>query len=382
MVGNIIGRDLEVWHPIPRYDRWVESLGIPVHRGYYVEDLRTMPLGPWEERECNAAVLILEGQEGLTESRVTEIPAGATLPPLKLAIDELVYVLSGRGLTTVWAEGHPKKTFEWQAHSLFLLPRNYTHQLTNAQGNEPVRVLNFNYLPLAMAVFQDPKYFFNNPYLQPDPEVLYRPDTDFYLSEARKVTMGEGIGVIWVGNFLPDMGAWDKLRGQSERGIGSMSACFVFPGTGMSVSTPTMPVGTYKKAHRHGPGVVITIPREADGYSIMWPEGGEKVIIPWHEGSMFIPPNQWYHQHFNVDSTPARYMSLFPPRSHLFGPTRGYYRRLGQREARRQLEYTDEEPWIRERFEQELENRGLKSLMPEEAYQNADFKLPRDAGDD
>ena len=96
---------------------------------------------------------------------------------------------------------------------------------------------------------------------------------------------------------------------------------------------------------------------------------------------MFIPPNQWYHQHFNVDATPARYMSLFPPRSHLFGPTRGFYRRLGQRSERTQLEYPDEEPWIRERFEQELKKRGLKSLMPEEAYTNRDFKLLQEGED-
>ena len=32
------------------YDRWMESVGIPIHRGYYVEDLRTVELGRWEER--------------------------------------------------------------------------------------------------------------------------------------------------------------------------------------------------------------------------------------------------------------------------------------------------------------------------------------------
>ena len=37
------------------YDRWMESVGIPIHRGYYVEDLRTVELGRWEERGCNAA---------------------------------------------------------------------------------------------------------------------------------------------------------------------------------------------------------------------------------------------------------------------------------------------------------------------------------------
>jgi hypothetical protein len=41
---------------------------------------------------------------------------------------------------------------------------------------------------------------------------------------------------------------------------------------------------------------------------------------------------------------------------------------------RDQIEYPYEEPWIRQRFEDELAKRGLKSLMPEEAYSNPEFK--------
>ena len=31
------------------YDKWMDSQGVPVHRGYFVEDLRTVPLG-WHTR--------------------------------------------------------------------------------------------------------------------------------------------------------------------------------------------------------------------------------------------------------------------------------------------------------------------------------------------
>jgi hypothetical protein len=41
--------------------------------------------------------------------------------------------------------------------------------------------------------------------------------------------------------------------------------------------------------------------------------------------------------------------------------------------ARDQIEYTAEESWIRDLFEEELAKRGLESLMPEEAYTNRDF---------
>src|SRR5215471_2144356 len=92
----------------PPYDLWIESTGVPIHRGYYIEDARTVEVGPWAERECNAAFLQLAGCEGVTEARITEIPAGATLPPLRFAFDEIVYVVDGRGTTTVWSD-HSQK---------------------------------------------------------------------------------------------------------------------------------------------------------------------------------------------------------------------------------------------------------------------------------
>lgn len=67
------------------HDIWVEDQGVPVHRGYYVEDLRTVEVGWWKARECNAAFIELEGMRGIVEVRVTEIPAGESLRPHKQA---------------------------------------------------------------------------------------------------------------------------------------------------------------------------------------------------------------------------------------------------------------------------------------------------------
>ena len=100
---------ITMWSKEFTYDRWMKSQGIPIHGGYYIEDLRKVELEWWEERGCRAAFIQLNGQEGVTASRVSEVPAGKSLPPVKFALDEIVYVLSGRGLTTVWAgEGKAK----------------------------------------------------------------------------------------------------------------------------------------------------------------------------------------------------------------------------------------------------------------------------------
>jgi len=72
------------------------------------------------------------------------------------------------------------------------------------------------------------------------------------------------------------------------------------------------PAQTYKKGHRHGPGRAIVIPG-GEGYSILWPhETAEKIVIPWHEASLFTPPGRWFHQHFNLGEGPGRYLALHP----------------------------------------------------------------------
>ena len=39
-----------------------------------------------------------------------------------------------------------------------------------------------------------------------------------------------------------------------------------------------------------------------------------------------------------------------------------------------QIEYPDEESFIREKFEGELAARGMKSLMPQECYEDRDYE--------
>lgn len=356
------------WSNIYPHDLWMEAQGIPIHRGYYIEDLRTVEVGWWEQRQCYAAFIQLQGQQGVSEARVTEIPPGTTLPPVHLGVDEVVYVLEGRGLTTVWAADGRKKTFEWQKHSLFMLPHNCHHQFTNMQGDRPVRLLHYNYLPIALSV-QDPELFTVHP---PERESLDGQGGDFY-SEARVVqetggrrTIGRTLN-FWYGNFFPDMRAWDKLDALKDRGAGGHSVQIQFPGSQMSCHMSVFPARTYKKAHRHGPGRVIVIPA-GEGYSILWQEGHEKIIVPWHEASMFVPPEKWFHQHFNVGSTPARYLALHPLKQFA-----GYAEKI-EDQARDQIEYCDEDPFIREKFEEELAKRGLTSAMPEEAYKVRNYQ--------
>lgn len=351
-----------LWSKVPVYEQWVESLGVPLYTDYYVPDLRTLELGDWPERECKVAFLQLAGQQGISEARVTEIAPGQKLPPLKFALDEVVYVVEGRGVTTVWTGGDDApRTFEWGAHSLFLLPRHSRHQISNTSGTDRVLLLHYNYLPLAVGVAFEPGFFFENSY---EPR---RPEGDLYeAARAVKRTTPRGESVLWYGNFFPDMSVWDKTKPMRGRGAGGHSVSIQFPVSPIYSHMSVFPSGRYKKAHRHGPGVLIVIPR-GEGFSVMWEEGQEKVFIPWHEASVFVPPNRWFHQHFNVGVEPARYLAFHAPVA-----TRHRSERV-EDIARDQIEYADEDPRIRERFEAELAERGMQSLMPDEAYRDHDY---------
>ena len=127
-----------MWSKKFTYDYWMESIGVPIHTGFFIDDLRTVELGWWEERQCMSAFIQLLGSEGVSSSRITEIPAGESTRPLKFALDEVVYVVAGRGLTTIWYDhSSAKKSFEWQQHSMFLLPHgcHYTFSIQRADSN-------------------------------------------------------------------------------------------------------------------------------------------------------------------------------------------------------------------------------------------------------
>ena len=343
------------------YDRWLVSQDVPVYTGYYVEDAREIERGWWSLRGCPAAMLNLVGHQGVTEAHLLEVPPGETLPPFRMAIEEVIYVMEGQGMATVWAEGHPKISFEFGKHALFRIPSNYTYQLSNARGDQSTLTMHMTYLPLAMTTNPDPNFYFNNTYI--DTTEMYDEEGGFFSKEARAV-MDNG-RMHWHGNFFPDLTVWDKLTAYGGPGRMAYAGGIVFPNSSHRPGLMVLPSRRYRAAHRHGPGVTIIGIQEAQGLVVMWPEGGEKVVVPWKEGSIFVPPNMWYHMHINTGASENRQLRIFPPR-----PIMNY----SFEDSKQQIPFTEEDPWIKKMFEEELAKNGLTSLMPEEAFTNPDFE--------
>ena len=80
----------------------------------------------------------------------------------------------------------------------------------------------------------------------------------------------------------------------------------------------------------------------------MWPEGEEPQRFEWQVGTLVVPPNMWFHQHFNSGPTPARYLAFkhWSPRNIQGVPISWISRRLGGT----QIDYADEHPKVRQLF--------------------------------
>ena len=121
------------------------------------------------------------------------------------------------------------------------------------------------------------------------------------------------------------------------------------------------PVGSYKKAHRHVAGAHVIIV-SGQGYSLMWLEGTEPKKFDWHEGSVIVPPDRWFHQHFNTGTTPARYLAL------RWGSVKNPIVTQIKRDVERvrkedQIEYEDQDAAIHRLFESECARFGAQVSM-------------------
>ena len=163
------------------------------------------------------------------------------------------------------------------------------------------------------------------------------------------------------------MGLWDM----SSRGAGGVNAMLEMGGNNIQSHISEFPVGTYKKAHRHGPGAHLLLLRGTGGYSLLWKDGEEPRRADWKEGAMVIVPEEsCLHQHFNTGTTPARYLALRNGNMGLYPPAAGGSpdAERGSKDGGWQIEYVDEDPRMHELFEDELTRNGppcrMKAFVP------------------
>lgn len=284
------------WDRRTPYERWVEDdLKLELQRGYAAGNFKKTALRPWKERGFNASFYDIIGAESLAGMFVGEIPPGQSSEPTKQMYDEVIFIISGTGSTTV---DTPKGriSFEWNPRSLFAVPLNHTYQLHNGSGQEPVRFISVNTLPIVYNLYRDPSFIYGcshqfdriDPTADPSDAVLYKPDEKH---ERTAVNLYET-------TFVPDVVAVPR-SGFAERGTGNRTAYFELANSVISVHLAEIPGLQFFNPHRHGPSAFVFV-LEGTGYSTMWQDGGEEVRFDWPEDDigLIVPPNMWWHGHF------------------------------------------------------------------------------------
>jgi len=203
---------------------------------------------------------------------------------------------------------------------------------------------------------------FNNPH---DFTSRFSGEPDYFAAK------GEQKGFLLTTNFVADAVNLPLITAK-ERGAGGGHIRFNMARGTLASHISQFPVGTYKKAHAHGPGAHVIV-LSGEGFSLMWPEGEDARRYDWQIGTMIVPPNAWFHQHFNTGPTPARYLAFkyATPRNAQGVPLSWISRRLGGM----QIDYADEDPGIRRMFAQGLARHGVQSRM-DDVYQSELATLP------
>ena len=174
-------------------------------------------------------------------------------------------------------------------------------------GREPVRLSCTNDAPLTINLYHNLDFVFENDFDFADRVG----DPKYFDGEGRlalrQVTSAK-VQNIWETNFVHDLTSF-KLYEFEGRGKGSMNVNFVLADGTMHSHVSQMPVGRYKKAHRHAAGTHVHAV-DGSGYSLLWYEGDDEFVeLPWRHGIMYTPPFWMFHQHFNTADQPARYVA-------------------------------------------------------------------------
>jgi hypothetical protein len=179
---------------------------------------------------------------------------------------------------------------------------------------------------------------------------------------------------IWETNFIPDISN-ALLENLEVKGAGLRLSQFEMSGNALVGHLGEWPVGKYHKAHYHGPGAII-VGLQSVGYVLLWhkqwglhpyTDGHEdKVIeIKWGEGSIYCPPGDWFHQHFNAGQEPARHLAIrYGSRLFPLGFKVSHQKTdddvfRGVKEGGWMIPYEDEDPEIRRRYQSALRANGV-----------------------
>jgi quercetin dioxygenase-like cupin family protein len=353
---------------IDPYLEWVEKEGLAVAEDYGI-DLFKVEAAAWPRYDVKAAAVHLKGRGDFANMFLFDIAPGRSTAPQRHLYEEAIYVLEGSGSTQLEFSDGRKRSFEWGPKSLFAIPLNAKHRHFNASGRDRALFVSTTDLPLVMNTFHNEDFIFQTEF-----DFTERAGkNEYYSGEGDLITVRPG-NHMWETNFVPDL-ASIELKSWGDRGAGGTNIMFVLADGTMHAHISEMPVGTYKKGHRHGPGFHVMCVT-GHGYSLLWFDDGQDFRrIDWSHGVVFPPADQQFHQHFNTSNHPARYLATgvgglrYPltltQRRSLLGVKPGEKGAVSTsiREGGDQIEYEDQDPRIHRIWLEEMQKNNVDPKM-------------------
>jgi hypothetical protein len=145
------------------YRKWIESEGVPIIGGEFVQDVRTHKLGYWERKGCKGAICTFSDQMVADGYIARSIPANRQN---RSASSTKKSSPSPRGAAPLRCGMTERRSAHSNgnaaAPSQFLL--NVWHQHFNASGSEPMRYFALTSQPIAFELYRDAEFIYNTNY--------------------------------------------------------------------------------------------------------------------------------------------------------------------------------------------------------------------------
>lgn len=343
------------WPQTTAYEQWIDAQGVPVVRGFHVEDLTQVETAEWAPKGAAGAIIQLDGADDTNGSYVLRVDKGEATLWSHHIYEELFYVVAGRGFIDLRSGGRTERA-ELDAGAVFAPPLNVEYRII---AETPLTLYCVNSAPPVVNLFYDRAFVDNNPFsFRERSAPVAGGGTTYFDRRGRLWKRPDGAGV-WETTWIDDVNTFELPELKRRGGDGRM-VTFQLGDGALIAHISQFPSGQYKKAHRHGPGANIVI-LGGEGYSLLWEtDGDEPQRVDWGPNSIFVPPNMWWHQHFNSGHGPARYLAMrWGSRKHLINHS--YEGTLvDRRQGGNQIEYDEQSPLIDEIFEAECAKHGVR----------------------
>ena len=354
------------------YSKFLEQENVPVYGGWEA-DVYAIQLAPWKRQGegIRGAYVVLDGAGGLIDNSVMEIPVGGQTNPEHHLFEEQIIVMRGEGEAHFWQNDENKKsTIRFKRGSVFAPPLNTWHQFINT-GNEPILLVNETDLPLKIDLFHNAEFMFNSQFQFTD---RYSGQTDYFDPENSKTYNStpkhHSLSIV---NMVRDAWTWRLFH--AGQGFGDIDRHILMSNNVMPTHIEQFPIGTYERAHSHGPGAAIVL-LKGNGYSLLWHadntispwkngKGDQVHRVDWREGIIFVPPQRWFHQHFNTGKDATRFIMLGSrPGNELYKMTAKEIFMKDGAGGSYMVMFHEQDPYVSELFKEELAKQGTRLRMP------------------